>query len=79
MTIADSLENILHDLNVNKEAKVLDLHDSEQHTCKLEIICENVSVKGTIPCAHSGAQMISPELMIQRQNVKHDTVDRFQP
>ena len=54
-----SLEDISYDLNVNKEAKVLDLYDSEQH--KLEIICENVSLKGAILCALPGTYKMPSE------------------
>ena len=53
VTIGGSRVDILHNLNVVKEAKVLDLTMTNK---KLKIICKDVLVKGTILCTISGAK-----------------------
>ena len=58
VTIGGHLENISHDLNVIKKAKVLGLSLNNE---KSEIICEDATVRGAILCPLPGAQVILPE------------------
>ena len=51
VTIGGDIENILHDLNVIKKAKVLGLSLNNE---KSEIICKDATVRGTILCALPG-------------------------
>ena len=58
VTIAGAVDNILHDLEVIKEAKTLDLTLNSNTS---EIISVDATVRGTILCSIPGAKTVSPE------------------
>ena len=61
VAIRGAIDNILHDLEVIKEAKTLGL---TLNSNKSEIISVDVTVRGTILCSIPGAQIVSPEKAI---------------